>query len=105
MPVEKMVLFALVMAGVTYLIRMVPLTFFKQKIKSRFLLSFFYYIPYTVLAAMTFPAIFYSIESAPNLLPAIIGTVVAVVASLFNRSLTTVAVLAFFGCLITLILL
>ena len=102
---EKMVLFVLCMAGVTFLIRMIPLTFFKKKIKSKFLLSFFYYIPYTVLAAMTFPAIFYCIENAPNLLPAVLGTAVAIIASLFNRSLVFVAICAFLTCLITLILL
>ena len=46
-----------VMAGVTYLIRMLPLTVFQKKIKNRFIRSFLYYIPYAVLGAMTFPAI------------------------------------------------
>ena len=49
-----------VMAGVTYLIRMLPLTVFQKKIKNRFIRSFLYYIPYAVLGAMTFPAILYS---------------------------------------------
>ena len=105
MHVEKMILYVLVMAGVTYLIRMIPLVFFRKKIHSRFLLSFFFYLPFTVLAAMTFPAIFYCIESSPNLLPAVLGTAVAIIASLFNRSLVFVAICAFLTCLITLLLL
>ena len=52
-----------VMAVVTYIIRMVPFTFFRRKIKSRFVRSFLKYIPYAVLSAMTIPAIFYSTGS------------------------------------------
>ena len=52
-----------VMAGVTYLIRMIPFTLFRKKITNRFLLSFFAYVPYAVLGAMTFPWIFYSTDS------------------------------------------
>lgn len=47
-----------VMAIVTYLIRAIPLVLVKHKIKNKFFNSFLYYIPYTVLAAMTIPAIF-----------------------------------------------
>ena len=47
-----------VMAGVTYLVRMLPLVLVKKKIQNRFLLSFLYYIPYAVLSVMTIPAIF-----------------------------------------------
>ena len=53
-------IYIFVMAAVTYLIRMIPFTFFRKKIKSRFFRSFLYYIPYAVLSAMTIPAIFYS---------------------------------------------
>ena len=49
--------YLLVMAGVTYLIRALPFVLVNKKIENRFLNSFLYYIPYTVLAAMTFPAI------------------------------------------------
>lgn len=50
-------LYLLVMAGVTYAIRVIPLTLLRGKIKSRFLQSFLYYIPYATLAVMTFPAV------------------------------------------------
>ena len=78
----------LVMALVTYLIRVLPLTFFKKKVKSRFIRSFLYYVPYAVLGGMTFPHIFYSTE---NTLYAAIGTLVAVLLAYFEKGLTTVA--------------
>ena len=80
-----------VMAGVTYLIRMIPLAFFRKKIRSRFLRSFLYYIPYAVLSAMTIPAIFYSTGSMAT---AVAGTVVAVVLAYFNLPLIAVALAA-----------
>ena len=46
-----------VMAAVTYLIRVIPLTVFRRKIENRYIRSFLYYVPYTCLTAMTFPAI------------------------------------------------
>ncbi len=78
----------IVMAGVTYLVRMLPLVFVKQEIKSRFIKSFLYYVPYTVLAVMTVPAIF---TSTGNLWSAIAGTAVAVVLAFFGKKLLTVA--------------
>ena len=52
-----------VMALVTYLIRVLPLTIFQKKIENRYIQSFLYYVPYTCLSAMTFPAILYATES------------------------------------------
>lgn len=80
-----------VMAGVTYLIRMIPFTFFNKKIKLRFFRSFLYYIPYAVLSAMTIPAIFYS---TGDMVTAIAGTIVAVVLAFFNLPLIVVALAA-----------
>ncbi|MFR0950707.1 MAG: AzlD domain-containing protein [Ruminococcus callidus] len=56
----SLILYIAIMAGVTYLIRVVPFTVFRKKIQNHFLQSFLYYIPYAVLSAMTIPAIFYS---------------------------------------------
>ena len=56
-------LYLAVMAGVTYLIRMLPFTFFKRRIQSRFIRSFLYYVPYVVLSALSFPAIFVATDS------------------------------------------
>ncbi len=50
-------IYLLVMAGITYLIRVLPLTLIRKEIKNTFLRSFLYYVPYVTLAVMTFPAI------------------------------------------------
>ena len=50
-------LYLAVTAGVTYLVRMLPLVLIKGTIKNRFLLSFLHYIPYAVLTVMTVPAL------------------------------------------------
>ena len=83
--------YILVMAGVTYLIRMLPLAAVKGKIRSRFVQSFIYYVPYAVLSAMTIPAIFYS---TPSLLPSAAGLLVGILVSLKSGKLLTVALSA-----------
>ena len=50
-------LYIAVMAGVTYLIRVLPLTLIRKEIKNKTIRSFLYYVPYVTLAVMTFPAI------------------------------------------------
>lgn len=83
-------IYLLVMAGITYLIRMLPLVLINKKIKNKYLLSFLYYIPYTVLSVMTVPAIFYATE----LIPAIAGFAVALFLGYKEKSLVTVAMLS-----------
>ena len=80
-----------VMAAVTYLIRMLPLTAFRKPIRSRFIRSFLTYIPYAVLGAMTFPDVFYS---TGDMRTAVCGVAVAVLLAWRGRSLLTVAVAA-----------
>lgn len=80
--------YILVMALTTYLIRMLPMTFFTKKIKSRFARSFIHYIPYSVLAAMSFPAVFFA---TGELLPAAVGTLAAVVLAYAECPLLVVA--------------
>lgn len=80
-----------VMTAVTYVIRMIPLVFFRKKITSVFIRSVLYYVPYAVLSAMTFPSIFYSTGSV---VASACGTAVAVVASANKKSLLFVAVCA-----------
>lgn len=87
-----------VMAIVTYLIRMIPFTAFRKKIKSPFIKSFLYYIPYGVLSAMTIPAIFYS---TGDMTTAVIGTVVAVILAYFKLPLIVVALSATAAAYIT----
>ncbi|MBQ8655328.1 MAG: AzlD domain-containing protein [Clostridia bacterium] len=81
--------YLIVMAGVTYLIRMLPLTVFRREIKSVFVKSFLHYVPYAVLGAMTFPDVMYSTGS---LWTALAGLIVAVVMAWRGRSLLTVAI-------------
>lgn len=83
--------YIIVMAGVTYLIRMIPFTFFRKKIKSRFFRSFLYYIPYAVLSAMTIPAIFYTTH---NVWTATAGTAVALLLAFLEMPLIVVALAA-----------
>ena len=81
-------LYLVTAAGVTYLIRMLPLVLVKDKIQNPFLLSFLYYIPYAVLSAMTVPAIFFATE---HIASAIAGFAIAFVLAYKNKSLVTVA--------------
>ena len=83
--------YILVMAGVTYLVRMLPLVIFKRKIENRFVKSFMFYIPFAVLAAMTFPSVF---SSTASLYSAAAGTAVALILSFKEKSLLTVALAA-----------
>lgn len=76
------------MALTTYLIRMLPLTIFRKPIKSRFIRSFLYYVPYACLTAMTFPSI---LTSAGTLAAGIAALVVAVALSYLGKSLVIVA--------------
>lgn len=92
-----MIIYIAVMAGVTYLVRMIPFTVFRKEIKSTFLRSVMYYIPYAVLAAMTFPAIFQSTE---NIWTAVVGTVIALILAYFDLPLIVVAGAASLGALI-----
>lgn len=56
-------LYILVMAGVTYLIRLLPLTLIRKEIKNIYVKSFLYYVPYVTLSVMTFPAILHATAS------------------------------------------
>ncbi|MGN0467235.1 MAG: AzlD domain-containing protein [Acutalibacteraceae bacterium] len=93
----SIVLYIAVMAVATYIVRVIPFTAFRNKIKSRFFRSFLYYIPYAVLSALTVPAIFYS---TGDFLSAAVGTAVAVVLAYFNLPLIVVAIAASLGALL-----
>lgn len=91
-------LYILVMAGVTYLIRMLPLALSKKEITNIYIKSFLYYVPYACLAAMTFPAILYSTASIYS---ALAGLLVAIAAAYRGKSLLTVALFACVAVFIT----
>lgn len=84
----KVAIYIFVMAGVTYLIRMIPFTLFRKKIRSPFFRSLLHYIPYAVLSAMTIPAIF---TSTGDLATSLIGTAVSVLLAYFGKQLIVVA--------------
>ena len=91
-------LYLLVMAGVTYLIRMLPLVLIKKKIQNRFILSFLYYMPYAVLTVMTVPAIFHATE---HIAAAAVGFSVAVLLAYCKKSLVTVASISCLAVLVS----
>ena len=78
-----------VMAVVTYLIRLLPLLFVRKKFNNRFIRSFLYYVPYAVLAAMTFPTLI--ISATNSIATGIVVAVVCIVVAYFNSSLILVA--------------
>lgn len=85
-------IYILVMAGVTYLIRMLPLVLFKKEITSPFIKSFLYYVPYACLAAMTFPAILTA--TSAGIISGAAALIVALIVAYKEKSLLTVAVCA-----------
>lgn len=87
-------IYLLVMAGVTYLVRMLPLVLVKKKIKNRFLVSFLHYIPYAVLSCMTIPACLYA---SGSLISAAVGTAAALYLAYRGKGLLTVACAACFA--------
>lgn len=84
-------LYIFVMAGVTYLIRLLPLTFIRKEIKNPFIRSFLYYVPYVTLSVMTFPAI---LSATNSLISSIVGFMVAIVVAWRGGSLIKVSALA-----------
>ena len=84
----KTALYLLVMAGVTYLIRVIPFALFRKEIRSPFFRSLLHYIPYAVLSAMTIPAIFTATGDAVT---SVAGTAVALVLAYFGKPLILVA--------------
>lgn len=84
-------IYILVMAAVTYLIRMLPLVLSRKEITSPYIKSFLYYVPFACLAAMTFPAI---LSATSSVISAAAGFLVALIAAYREKSLLTVAICA-----------
>ena len=94
MTLGKAFIAVLFMALVTYIPRALPLAIFRKEIKSNYIKSFLYYVPFAVLGSLTFPDIFYS---TGNLYTAVCGTLVALFLAFRRKSLVTVAL----GAIIT----
>ena len=84
-------LYILVMAGVTYLIRVLPLTLIRKEIKNRTIRSCVFFLPYVTLAVMTFPAI---LEATNNMWAGLAALIAGILLAWFGGSLFQVAVLA-----------
>lgn len=78
-----------VMALTTYFIRVTPMAVFHRKLENRWFKDFMFYIPFCVLAAMTFPDVIYSTKSLTS---GVVATVVALIMSWRKRDLLTVAI-------------
>ena len=83
-------IYILIMGGISYLIRVLPMTLIRKPLKNQFLQSFLYYVPYVTLAVMTFPAILHATQSP---ISGVLALVVGVVAAWCGAGLLLVAVL------------
>lgn len=91
-------IYILIMAGVSYLIRVLPLTLIRKEIKNRTIRSFLFYVPYVTLAVMTFPSI---LESTNIVWSGLLALIIGIILAWYGRSLFQVAV---FSCLAVFIL-
>lgn len=88
---HNLYIYMAIMAGVTYLIRVLPLTLIRKEIKNTYIRSFLFYVPYVTLAVMTFPAI---LEATQSPISAALAFVIAIILALKGQSLFMVSVLA-----------
>ena len=91
-------IYILIMASVSFMIRVLPLTLIRKPITNRFLKSFLYYVPYVTLAVMTFPAI---IQATQSPLAGAAALVIGMILAWKNAGLFPVAVAC---CAVVLIL-
>lgn len=95
---HNVIIYIACMAGITYLIRVLPLTLIRKEIKNVTVRSFLYYVPYVTLAVMTFPAILSATQSP---IAAAVALVAAIALAYFGKGLFFVAVSA---CVIVFVL-
>lgn len=89
MTTVRIYIYILIMAAVSYLIRVLPMTLIRKPITNQFVQSFLYYVPYVTLAVMTFPAI---IEATQSPIAGIVALIVGIIAAWFGAGLFKVAV-------------
>ena len=95
---QNVYLYIFVMALVTFLIRVIPITILKKPITNRFIKSFLYYVPYVTLAVMTFPAI---VQATSNPLYGALAFIVGILLAWFNGNLFIVEIAC---CLVVLLM-
>lgn len=88
MDVKTFFIYLFVMVSVTYLVRVIPYVCMRKEVKNRFFKSFLYYVPYTVLAVMTVPAILHATDSVYS---AAAGLIVGIIVAYFGNGLLVVA--------------
>lgn len=93
---NRITIYILVSALVSYAIRVIPLTLFRKPIKSRFIRSFLYYVPYVTIAVMTFPAI---IDATASPVAGLCALLIGIGLSFLGKSMFTVAC-ACCGCVL-----
>ena len=91
-------IYLLILAGSTYLVRAIPFAAMRKKIENRFIKSFLYYIPYTVLSAMTLPAAFYA---TGNVISGAVGLLVGGFFAYRGKGLTLVAIVSCVSAFLT----
>ena len=85
----RIYIYILIMAAVTFVIRVLPLTLIRRQIKNQFIRSFLYYVPYVTLAVMTFPAI---MQATQTPVAGLVALIVGIVAAWMGADLFKVAV-------------
>lgn len=93
----RTLIMVLIMASITYLLRVLPITLIRNKVKSPYINAFLNYVPFAILGALTVPDVFYSTEDT---ISAILGTIVALIVAYMGRGLLTVTLAAIFTVLI-----
>lgn len=88
---HNLYIYMAVMALVTYLIRVLPLTLIRKEITNVYIRSFLFYVPYVTLSVMTFPAI---LEATQSPVSAALSFICAIFLALKGKSLVVVSVLA-----------
>ena len=86
---NKNYIYIFIMAGVSFLIRALPMTLFHKPIKSPFVQSFLYYVPYVTLSVMTFPAI---VNATQNPISGTAALIIGILAAWFGADLFKTAV-------------
>ena len=91
-------IYLLILSGSTYLIRAIPFVAVRKSITNKYVKSFLYYIPFSVLVAMTIPGAFYA---TGNIISSLTGLIVGGIFAYRGKGLTFVAVTACIASFLT----
>ena len=86
---QSLLLVIVIGAIVSFVMRVIPLVFCKEKIKNKFINSFLYYVPYAVMTSITIPAIF---TSTSSVISATIGALITIVLCFLGQGMLVNAV-------------